>query len=131
MVTLSGNVPDEPFRRMAVDCARAALGVVDVRDRLLTDGDLAVRVAAELCHYPELQPSRVRVSIILGTMTREGELEAEEMVRLAGAVVAKVPGVVAIENRLTVREIDNAHPLEAVERRPDVLGAAGAEFIFS
>src|SRR5438105_2434903 len=100
VVTLSGNVPDEAFRLMAVDGAAAAEGVHEVRDRLVSDSQLMTDVAAGLRHHRELQPSRVRVTAYLGVVVLEGEVETAELARLAEAVAAKLPGVVAVENRL-------------------------------
>jgi adenylate kinase len=102
VVTLSGNVPDEPFRRMAVACATNAEGVVEVRDRLRADGTLANEVTAALRPYRELQPSRVQVTAYLGVVILEGAVETAGHAKLAEAAARKVPGVVKVENQLRV-----------------------------
>ena len=122
VVTLSGNVPDEAFRLMAVDGAAAAEGVHEVRDRLVSDSQLMTDVAAGLRHHRELQPSRVRVTAYLGVVVLEGEVETAELARLAEARLKIHRGRTepAIEllaaSGAEFGEVDNSRPLEEVER---------------
>jgi hypothetical protein len=99
-VTLSGHVSHEGHRRQAVRCAHKADGVISLSDRLTSDELLIASVARSFMSYPGLQPSRVRVSARLGTVTLEGRLASQELIGLASSTTLGVPGVKALENRI-------------------------------
>ena len=116
VVTLRGHVRSRVLRDRALACAESAPGVVNVRDRLLTDEELELEVARRFMSYPELQPSRIRVGCDRGVIRLEGELDSGDLVRLAVSVASHVPGVAGVDNRLEAGRPDVRRA--AATRRP-------------
>lgn len=101
VVRLSGHVANELHRRESTRRAAGMPGVLRVEDRLVTDEQLRDDVALAMRPHPELQPSRVRISGNLGAVLLEGAVDSPRDVALAISVAAAVPGVTAVESRLT------------------------------
>lgn len=107
-VTLSGHVSHEGHRKQAVRCAENADGVVTLSDRLISDEHLTASVARSLVPHPGLQPSLVRVSCRLGTVTLEGQLASQELIGLASSTALGVAGIKTLENRLRLNAAEFA-----------------------
>ncbi len=122
-VTLTGHLPTDLLREEAVRRAAATWGVVSVEDRLVTDRELTVAVARAFLDHPRLQPSRLRVRAAMGTVILEGEVDGHEDAELARSLARRVPGVVAVRDRIRVAGGPGPDASDAdgrVEHRPPV-----------
>lgn len=121
-IVAAGNpscLVDSPEARTSAEAdARNTLGAWNVRDEVLvqpggrpTDADLeraAKRALAEDAFLSD--PKSIEVSAVRGTISLKGTLpSASERFEVAGDI-AKLPGVVAIDDRLTVRR-----PIDAIK----------------
>ncbi|SRR5579875_652713 len=101
-VVLTGHLPTDLLREEARRRAAATWGVVAVEDRLVTDHELVVAVTRAFLGHPQLQPSRIRVQAAMGTVTLEGEVDSGGDAELARSLALRVPGVVAVRDRVRV-----------------------------
>jgi hypothetical protein len=86
--------------------------VLDVRNEVVTDEDLQIRVAEELALDPRTRSLHVRIISELGNVCLEGEAPDWETREIATEVAARVPRVRAVTNRIGVPgdEIHDAAP---------------------
>jgi osmotically-inducible protein OsmY len=106
-VTLSGEVPWH-FQRMAAENAVKKLGGVVGVSNLLTIrpsaliADIKDRIESALRRNAEVEANRIRVDINEGRVALEGAVHAWNERSAAERAVWSVPGVVAVENHLTI-----------------------------
>jgi len=117
-VTLSGEVPSEETRRLAVAIAQDTPGVKLVQDHLVVNpgaernkDTLADRVADleiktilidQLARSPELKDKRLTVQVSKRIVTLDGAVDSPAQKRAAEQVVLQVPGVQGIAGTLSV-----------------------------
>ena len=117
-VTLSGDVPSEETRRLAVAIAQDTPGVKLVQDNLVVNpgaernkDTLADRVADleiktilidQLARSPELKDKRLTVQVSKRIVTLDGAVDSPAQKRAAEQVVLQVPGVQGIAGTLSV-----------------------------
>jgi hyperosmotically inducible periplasmic protein len=117
-VTLSGEVPSEETRRLAVAIAQDTPGVKLVQDNLVVNpgaernkDTLADRVADleiktilidQLARSPELKDKRLTVQVSKRIVTLDGAVDSPVQKRAAEQVVLQVPGVQGIAGTLSV-----------------------------
>lgn len=117
-VTLSGEVPSEETRRLAVAIAQDTPGVKLVQDSLVVNpgaernkDTLADRVADleiktilidQLARSPELKDKRLTVQVSKRIVTLDGAVDSPAQKRAAEQVVLQVPGVQGIAGTLSV-----------------------------
>lgn len=117
-VTLSGEVPSEETRRLAVAIAQDTPGVKLVQDNLVVNpgaernkDTLADRVADleiktilidQLARSPELKDKRLTVQVSKRIVTLDGAVDSPTQKRAAEQVVLQVPGVQGIAGTLSV-----------------------------
>ncbi len=101
-VTLTGHVASIKAKRRAEALARGILGVVGVTNHLITDGDLKARVITALAADPRTALLDVEVACSLGKITLSGTVPSEAHKNAVLEVVRHVPGVVAVEEALTI-----------------------------
>jgi osmotically-inducible protein OsmY len=99
-VSLDGHVATSGFRSIASELAAREPGVLWIRNRLITDNEMASAVAMAFTAHAALQPSLVRVDARLGTVRLEGVLATKALVDLAGSVARRTPGVLRVESHL-------------------------------
>ena len=106
-VTLSGEVPWH-FQRMAAENAVKKLGGVTGVSNLLTIrpsaliADIKGRIEGALRRNAEVEANRIRVDVTEGRVALEGAVHAWSERSAAERAVWSVPGVVTVENRLTI-----------------------------
>jgi osmotically-inducible protein OsmY len=123
-LTLSGNVAHEGHRVQALRCVERVDGVGSLSDRLISDEQLVSSLTRSFLTHPALQPSLVRVSARLGRVTLEGEVASAQLVALVSTSAWQVPGVAALDNRLSVRPAPAPPDVFAPRARP-IAGAVG------
>ncbi|HET9926431.1 MAG TPA: BON domain-containing protein [Methylomirabilota bacterium] len=117
-VTLTGEVPSEETRRLAVAIAQDTPGVKLVQDNLVVNpgaernkDTLADRVADleiktilidQLARSPELKDKRLTVQVSKRIVTLDGAVDSPAQKRAAEQVVLQVPGVQGIAGTLSV-----------------------------
>ncbi|NLS20406.1 BON domain-containing protein [Rhizobium sp. P40RR-XXII] len=106
-VTLSGEVPWH-FQRLAAENAVKKLGGVTGVSNLLSIrpssmiADIKGRIEGALRRNAEVEADRIRVDIIEGRVALEGAVHAWSERSAAERAVWSVPGVIAVENHLTI-----------------------------
>lgn len=102
VVTLQGNVRDGARKREAEHVARKVRGVLDVRNELVADEELASAVEHALRGDERLRIDDLRVESLLGLVLLRGRVESSEQREEAARVVHRVRGVQAVSNSLLV-----------------------------
>lgn len=109
IVTLTGTVATLAQKLAAVEDARSAAGVLAVDNRLQVSGvpgtgglDIGERVAYRVRQSPLIASDRVHVQVRGGTVVLSGEVSSHFERDAAARAAAAEPGVLNIENRLTV-----------------------------
>jgi len=123
VVTLHGSVPSDIHRDLAVEIARNADGVTEVRDDLLVasdsgegpdeaeksfgeavhDASTTASVKMALAFQRGVKGSHITVHTERGTVTLTGEVASEAERQLATRVARDADGVKDVVNRLQVR----------------------------
>ena len=123
VVTLHGSVPSDIHRDLAVEIARNADGVTEVRDDLLVasdsgegpdeaeksfgeavhDASTTATVKMALAFQRGVKGSHITVHTERGTVTLSGEVASEAERQLATRVARDADGVKDVVNRLQVR----------------------------
>ncbi len=110
-VTLRGTVPSYRTRMAAIDDAEMIPGVDRVEDHLMvrwppvytpTDSDLWNDVDRALRWNPNIDTTRISITVLDGVVTLEGTVDSLWKKSHAERVAADVAGVVSVENRLAV-----------------------------
>ena len=104
-VTLSGVVATYSIKAQVLWATHRVRGVGQVRDELLTDDDLEIRVAHALSADPRTHRAAfgIIVNAINGFVSLVGHTPSSEIAQTAAVIAANVPGVRAVSNRLQVR----------------------------
>jgi hyperosmotically inducible periplasmic protein len=136
-VTLSGEVPTEATRRLAVTIAQDTSGVTRVQDNLtLNPGvgrnqdteNLADRVADleiktividQLAQSPDLKDKRFTVQVTKRTVTLDGAVDSPAQKRAAEQIALQVPGVQGLAGNLSLASAQGStdSPDEKLARR--------------
>lgn len=136
-VTLSGEVPSEATRRLAVTIAQDTSGVARVQDNLtLNPGvgrnqdteNLADRVADleiktividQLAQSPDLKDKRFTVQVTKRTVTLDGAVDSPAQKRAAEQIALQVPGVQGLAGNLSLASAQGStdSPDEKLARR--------------
>ena len=136
-VTLSGEVPSEATRRLAVTIAQDTSGVTRVQDNLtLNPGigrnqdteNLADRVADleiktividQLAQSPDLKDKRFTVQMTKRTVTLDGAVDSPAQKRVAEQIALQVPGVQGLAGNLSLASAQGStdSPDEKLARR--------------
>jgi hyperosmotically inducible periplasmic protein len=123
VVTLHGTVPDDIHRQLAVEFARNADGVTEVRDELrviaaadesrgeagkrfgesVHDAGLTASVKLALAFERGVKATRISVHTDRGTVTLAGQIDSEAERQLAERVARDTEGVKDVVNHLQVR----------------------------
>lgn len=103
-VTLSGVVATYSIKAQVLWATRSVRGVEQVRDELLTDSDLEVRIAYALSTDPRTHQAAfgIIVNAINGFVSLVGHAPSSEIAQTAEVIAVNVPGVRAVSNRLQV-----------------------------
>jgi CBS domain-containing protein len=101
-------------RLPVVDAEGRPLGMVTRRDLLTVflrpDADIRAEVRNRvIAHVFSIDPSTIPVQVIDGIVTLEGRVEHRSTIRLLGALVATVDGVVDVDVRTTFDVDDTTH----------------------
>jgi len=102
VLELSGNVCSGIRRRQAELIAGAVPGVLDVRNRLVADDELAAEVDRALKRVDGVTISRLRVDVFLGLVRLRGTVGSSSQRALATSVARSFAGVRAINNALQI-----------------------------
>ncbi len=104
VVKLRGVVATYPIKVRALEAVRSVRGVRQVRDELLTDSDLEIRIAHALSADPRTHQAAfgIIVNAINGCVNLVGRAPSSEIAQTAEAIAAGVPGVRIVSNRLKV-----------------------------
>ena len=109
VVTLRGYVPSGRSQGLASEVSTKTQGVRGLRDQLVADDDLEVRVARALADDARTRPYIIRVHCHFGiahlTGTLEGTVASAETQVIAQEIAANVAGV-----RLALAELDGRSP---------------------
>jgi osmotically-inducible protein OsmY len=136
-VTLSGEVPSEATRRLAVTIAQDTSGVTRVQDNLtlnpgvgrnLDTENLADRVADleiktividQLAQSPDLKDKRFTVQVTKRTVTLDGAVDSPAQKRVAEQIALQVPGVQGLAGNLSLANAQGTtdSPDEKLARR--------------
>jgi osmotically-inducible protein OsmY len=104
VVTLHGVVATYPIKARALEAVRSTRGVRQVRDELLTDSELEIRIAHALSADPSTRAAAfgIFVNAINGFVSLVGRVSTLEISRTAEAIAASVPDVRGVSNLLQV-----------------------------
>jgi osmotically-inducible protein OsmY len=104
MVTLNGIVPTYPIKAQVFDSVRSVPGVKHVRNELLTDSDLEIRVAYALSTDVRTHQAAfgIIVNAVNGLVTLVGHVPTFGIAQTAETITASVPGVRGVSNDLQV-----------------------------
>lgn len=136
-VTLSGEVPSDATRRLAVTIAQDTSGVTRVQDNLtlnpavgrnLDTENLADRVADleiktividQLAQSPDLKDKRFTVQVTKRTVTLDGAVDSPAQKRVAEQIALQVPGVQGLAGNLSLANTQGStdSPDEKLARR--------------
>lgn len=136
-VTLSGEVPAEATRRLAVTIAQDTSGVTRVQDNLtlnpgvgrnqdtenladrVADLEIKTLVIDQLAQSPELKDKRFTVQVSKRTVTLEGAVDSPAQKRAAEQIALRVPGVQGLAGGLSLGSAPPASegPDEKLARR--------------
>ncbi len=123
VVTLHGTVPSDIHRELAIEIAKNADGVTDVRDDLrvasgggeepentektfgqaVHDATLTASVKMALAFERGVKASQITIHTDRGTVTLSGEVGSEAERRLAARVARDTDGVKDVVNQIQVR----------------------------
>jgi osmotically-inducible protein OsmY len=114
VVTVSGEVIDDPSHDSALAIIETEPGVKDVIDEIKVlpvstfDDELRIRVARAIYRHPALQKyaidpqSPIRIVVNNGHVKLEGVVDSAMDKQIAGMQASAVPGVFSVENDLMV-----------------------------
>jgi osmotically-inducible protein OsmY len=116
-VTLTGTVPDEKYRWLAEDTARATPGVttvvnqVAVRPTVAEKSDEWIRLQFnnKLLLSRHLGPADIRASVQNGIITLEGTTADLVQKYLAEIFAKQIPGVTEVRNNLAADKLSSGH----------------------
>jgi osmotically-inducible protein OsmY len=105
-VTLSGVVATHAIKAQLMWVTHRVRGVGQVRDELLTDDELEIRVAHALPADPRTHQAAfgIIVNAINGFISMVGSVRTSEAAQTAEAIAAGVLGVRTVSNHLRVRQ---------------------------
>jgi hyperosmotically inducible protein len=126
IVTLTGNLPNDSQRRIAVSAVKQVPQVKDVTDeiRVATETDsstvatttdetttkhhsdkwIALKVKSELLVHKNVSATHTDVNVVNGTVTLSGFASSDAQKELTAQYAKNVQGVVAVKNEIEVRD---------------------------
>ena len=136
-VTLSGEVPSEATRRLAVTIAQDTSGVARVQDNLtlnpgvgrnqdtenladrVADLEIKTIVTDQLAQSPDLKDKRFTVQVTKRTVTLDGAVDSPAQKRVAEQIALQVPGVQGLAGNLSLANAQGStdSPDEKLARR--------------
>ena len=136
-VTLSGEVPTEATRRLAVTIAQDTSGVARVQDNLtlnpavgrnqdtenladrVADLEIKTIVIDQLAQSPDLKDKRFTVQVTKRTVTLDGAVDSPSQKRAAEQIALQVPGVQGLAGNLSLASAQGStdSPDEKLARR--------------
>ena len=136
-VTLSGEVPSEATRRLAVTIAQDTSGVARVQDNLtlnpgvgrnqdtenladrVADLEIKTLVIDQLAQNPDLKDKRFTVQVTKRTVTLDGAVDSPAQKRVAEQIALQVPGVQGLAGNLSLANAQGStdSPDEKLARR--------------
>jgi len=136
-VTLSGEVPTEATRRLAVTIAQDTSGVTRVQDNLtlnpgvgrnqdtenladrVADLEIKTMVIDQLAQSPDLKDKRFTVQVTKRTVTLDGAVDSPAQKRAAEQIALQVPGVQGLAGNLSLASAQGStdSPDEKLARR--------------
>jgi osmotically-inducible protein OsmY len=136
-VTLSGEVPSEATRRLAVTIAQDTSGVTRVQDNLtlnpgvgrnqdtenladrVADLEIKTIVTDQLAQSPDLKDKRFTVQVSKRTVTLDGAVDSPAQKRAAEQIALQVPGVQGLAGNLSLASAQGSTdgPDEKLARR--------------
>ena len=136
-VTLSGEVPSEATRRLAVTIAQDTSGVARVQDNLtlnpgvgrnqdtenladrVADLEIKTLVIDQLAQNPDLKDKRFTVQVTKRTVTLDGAVDSPAQKRVAEQIALQVPGVQGLAGNLSLASAQGStdSPDEKLARR--------------
>ena len=136
-VTLSGEVPSEATRRLAVTIAQDTSGVARVQDNLtlnpgvgrnqdtenladrVADLEIKTLVIDQLAQNSDLKDKRFTVQVTKRTVTLDGAVDSPAQKRVAEQIALQVPGVQGLAGNLSLASAQGStdSPDEKLARR--------------
>lgn len=136
-VTLSGEVPSEATRRLAVTIAQDTSGVARVQDNLtlnpgvgrnqdtenladrVADLEIKTLVIDQLAQNSDLKDKRFTVQVTKRTVTLDGAVDSPAQKRVAEQIALQVPGVQGLAGNLSLANAQGStdSPDEKLARR--------------
>lgn len=101
-LALKGRVRTNTLRNLAQRLARSAVNGWQLRNELISDEQLALDIAARLASDPRTATADVRCEMFLGVAHLKGMVHGKEQQQAVVEVVRQVPGVVGVNDYLTV-----------------------------
>jgi osmotically-inducible protein OsmY len=101
-VTLNGRVRTQILQRQAERLARAGLNGWQLQSNLVADDRLAMDLAARLAADPRTATANVRFEVFLGVAYLGGTVNSPEQRAAALDLAGHTPGVVQVQDRLTL-----------------------------
>jgi osmotically-inducible protein OsmY len=104
VVVLHGAVGNHSTKAQMLEATRGVPGVQHVRDELLTDSELEIRIACTLCTDPSTRPDAFGIvaNASNGFIELVGMVPKHTVARAAERIAINVKGVRAVSNRLRV-----------------------------
>lgn len=135
VVTLAGNVRSSPMKAIAGRLAFTVPGVQRVINAIVADPEIEAQAALAIATAPDLElfTDRMALRSFLGDVTMEGLVAAPELAEAEArrarveALVAELPGVHRVDNRLKAIESAGATAPEAEETPVAAGGSPEAE----
>jgi osmotically-inducible protein OsmY len=103
VVRLTGLVEDVTAKRQAEAAARSVQGVIDVKNELDTDINIATKVNEALLDDPRTHMAVIQVVSENGVVTLKGQVDNARVRKAAQEVAEKQPGVISVVNALEVQ----------------------------
>lgn len=115
IATLAGYAWSSVHRRRMEELARGVPGLLDLRNEVVADDELAGAVAHALGSDPRTRGLSIQVHSYLGHVRLEGVVSSPELRAAAAEVAARVPWVKAIINLVDVPGVPGIEPLRVLE----------------
>ncbi|MBI4312900.1 MAG: BON domain-containing protein [Chloroflexi bacterium] len=101
---LSGNVAFQVQKEDAERAVRAAKGVLEVQNDIVSDQDVRLQVGAALARETGCRRSQVTIRSFRGAVTLTGKAPSQEAADRAREIACAVPGVRSLTSQIQVEE---------------------------